>query len=255
MLNPLMPQTDATPTTRRVQRVRHELRRRALQVLRVQPVGPGFVAITFGGEELDGFTSLSFDDHVKLLFDAAPGAEPVRRDYTPRHFDAARRELTIEFALHAHGAASDWARQAAPGQRLAIGGPRGSMIIPSDYAWHLLAGDATALPAITRRLEELPANARALVLVQLDSAADQRPWHSVATVQTQWVGDSQAWLDALRALPLPPGEGFAWCAGEAQVMAQARAILVHEKGVPRECQRVSAYWKRGAQAFHADIDD
>ncbi|MEK8051099.1 siderophore-interacting protein [Ideonella sp. DXS22W] len=248
--------TDTTHThVRRVQRVRHELRRRELQVRQVQHLSPGFVAITFGGDDLADFTSLSFDDHVKLLFDTPAGAEPVRRDYTPRHFDRARRELTIEFALHAHGAASDWARQAAPGQTLAIGGPRGSMIIPTDYAWHLLAGDATALPAITRRLEELPAGAHALVLVQASSADEQRAWHSAAQVQTQWVQDSDAWLAALRALSLPPGEGFAWCAGEAQVMAQARAILVHEKGVPRECQRVSAYWKRGAPAFHADIED
>jgi NADPH-dependent ferric siderophore reductase len=79
----------------------------------------------------------------------------VRRDFTPRHYDQAARELTVEFALHATGAA--WARQAAPGQVAVIAGPRGSMIIPMDYAWHVLAGDATALPAIRRRLEELPA--------------------------------------------------------------------------------------------------
>ncbi len=249
-LTPLVP----TPA-RRVQRVRHELRRRELQVRQVQPLGPGFLAITLGGEELEGFTSLSFDDHVKLLFEAAPGAEPVRRDYTPRHFDPVRRELTLEFALHEQGAATDWARQATPGQRLAIGGPRGSMIIPTDYAWHLLAGDATALPAISRRLQELPAGAQALVLVQVGSTDDRRTWHSAAAVQTQWVSDSSAWLAALRALPLPAGEGFAWCAGEAQVMAQARAILVHEKGVPRDKQRVSAYWKRGAQAFHQNLED
>ncbi|MDT7838030.1 siderophore-interacting protein [Aquabacterium sp. OR-4] len=248
------PGTPHPTATRRVQRVRHELRRRELQVRQVQPLGPGFVRIVFGGDELEGFTSLSFDDHVKLLFDAAPGADPVRRDYTPRHFDPVRRELSIEFALHEQGAATDWARQAAPGQRLAIGGPRGSMIIPTDYAWHLLAGDSTALPAINRRLEELPAGAQALVLVQVASPADQRPWHSAAQVQTQWVHSTEAWLAALRALPLPAGEGFAWCAGEAQVMAQARALLVHEKGVPRECQRVSAYWKLGAQAFHEDIE-
>lgn len=245
----------STPPVRRVQRVRHELRRRELTVLRAEPLGPGFVNLVFGGDELAGFTSLGFDDHVKLLFDAAPGEEPVRRDYTPRRHDAARGELHIEFALHAHGAASDWARQARPGQRLTIGGPRGSMVIPTDLDWHLLAGDATALPAITRRLEELPAGARALVLAQVDDAADQRVWRTAADVQTQWVGSSDAWLAALRALPLPQGEGFAWCAGEAQVMARARAILVQDKGVPREWQRVSAYWKRGAQAFHADIED
>lgn len=244
----------APSSPRRVQRVRHELRRRELQVLRVQPLGEHFVAITFGGPELDGFTSLSFDDHVKFMLEH-PGAEPVRRDYTPRHHDAQRGELTLEFALHGDGEACRWAQQAQPGQRALIGGPRGSLIIPLDWDWHLLAGDATALPAISRRIEELPAGARALVLVQVDSAADQRQWNTAAEVHTQWVATSDEWLAALAALQLPAGEGFAWCAGEASVMAQARRMLIEDKGLAKENIRAAAYWKRGASAFHANLDD
>ena len=250
-MNPISP---VLPTNRRVQRVRHELRRRALTVLRVQPVGAGFVGVTFGGDDLADFVSLSFDDHVKFMLDGA-GGEPVRRDYTPRHVDVARRELTIEFALHGHGQASAWARQAAPGQQVVIGGPRGSMVIAADHDWHLLAGDATALPAIARRVEELPAGARALVLVQVADPADQRLWHSAATVSSQWLPTSDAWLAALRGLTLPPGDGFAWCAGEAAVMAQARAVLRDVHHLPREAMRVAAYWKQGTAAHHDTLDD
>ncbi|HSV45569.1 MAG TPA: siderophore-interacting protein, partial [Ramlibacter sp.] len=160
-------QHQAHPPRRRVERVRHELRAREVEVTRIERLSPGFVAITFGADALEGFTSLSFDDHLKFMTPDGAG-EMVRRDYTPRRFDAARRELTIEFALHGHGHASDWARQAAPGQRATVGGPRGSMVIPPDYDWHLLAGDATALPAIHRRLEELPASSRAIVVAQVD---------------------------------------------------------------------------------------
>lgn len=239
---------------RRVQRVRHELRRRTLQVARVEPVGAGFVAVTFAGDELADFVSLSFDDHVKLLLDG-PDGEPVRRDYTPRRFDAARRELTIEFALHGHGAASDWARQAAAGQRVAIGGPRGSMIVAADHDWHLLAGDATALPAIHRRLDELPAGTRALVRVWVEDALDRRAFASAAALDVQWCDGVEPWLASLRALDLPPGEGFAWAAGEAGAMRAAREILVGHHGLPREALRVSAYWKRGAADFHEPIED
>ena len=105
---------ESPATGRRVRRVRHELRRRELEVARVEALSPGFVAVTFAGEELAGFVSDSFDDHVKLIFDTGTG-EPVGRDYTPRRFDAPARELTIEFALHGHGAASEWARHARPG--------------------------------------------------------------------------------------------------------------------------------------------
>jgi len=160
-----MPDLTTAPV-RRIQRIRHELLRRDLQVTRVEALSPGFVSVTLHGESLASFRSDSFDDHVKLFFDET-AAEPARRDYTPRRFDTARQELTIEFALHGTGAASDWARQAAVGQRLVTAGPRGSMVIPTDYDWHLLIGDDSALPAVHRRLEELPAATRAIVILQV----------------------------------------------------------------------------------------
>lgn len=238
---------------RRVQRVRHELRRRDVQVADVRPLGPHFVGITFTGEALDDFVSESFDDHVKFMFADACG-EPVRRDYTPRRFDRARRELTVEFALHGHGPAADWARNARVGQPAVIGGPRGSMIVPTDYDWHLLAGDASALPAIHRRLEELPAGTRAIVVLQIADPADRRDLASAAALELHWADSSDAWLATLRALDLPAGSGYAWCAGEAALMAQARQVLLAEKGHPREDLKVAAYWKQGASDYHEKRD-
>jgi NADPH-dependent ferric siderophore reductase len=240
------------PSQRRVTRVRHELRVRQLTVARVAALGASMVAITFTGDELAGFTSLSFDDHVKLML-PSPDGEPARRDYTPRHFDAERSELTIEFVLHGHGAASDWARQAQAGQTVTIGGPRGSMIIPTDCAWHVLAGDTSALPAMHRRLAELPPGARVFVIGEVADPGDERRFETQADVQVQWVRNADAWLAALRALELPPGEGFVWCAGEAATMARARDVLLNEKRHPLEAMRVSAYWKAGAPAFHESL--
>lgn len=239
---------------RRVQRVRHELRRRDVQVLRVERLGPGFAAITFGGDELHDFVSLSFDDHLKFMVEDAQG-DIVRRDYTPRRFDAAARELTLEFALHGHGLASTWARNAVPGARAALGGPRGSMVVPTDFDWHLLVGDATALPAIHRRVEELPAGTRALVLAQVADAADRRALASAADLSVHWVDSEAALLAAVRGLALPPGEGYAWAAGEHAAMAAVRRELVQTHGLPREAMRVAAYWKRGAASHHEELAD
>src|SRR4051812_31008678 len=153
---------------RRVQRVRHEIKRREVTVAAITRPSANFASITLRSPALEDFTSLSFDDHVKLILEV--GGETVRRDYTPRAFDRQRNELVIEFALHGHGPASEWARTAQVGQAAVIGGPRGSMVVPTDYDWHLLAGDASALPAIHRRLEELPASTRAVVLIEADVA-------------------------------------------------------------------------------------
>lgn len=237
---------------RRVERVRHELKRRELRVLRARALTPHVREITFGGEALGDFGSASFDDHVKLILDLG-GEAPVMRDYTPRSFDATKRELTIEFALHGDGPASRWAAQAQPGDRVTVGGPRGSFIVPMDYEWHLLVGDASALPAIARRLEELPAGTRVIAIVQAD-AADRRALATTAEVELRWVDSEAECLEAVRVLELPLGEGYAWCAGEAAQAAALRRILVEEKGHDRHAIRAAAYWKRGASAHHENLE-
>jgi NADPH-dependent ferric siderophore reductase len=234
----------------RVQRLRHEIVRREVQVARAESLGPHLRSITFSGEALDGFVSASFDDHVKLFLDEGG----VRRDYTPRRYDSAERELTIEFDLHSGGPAARWAAQAQPGQRATIAGPRGSFVIAMDHDWHLLAGDETALPAIARRLEELPEGTRAIVVLQVADPADRRALPSAAQVELQWVDDADALIDAVRALPLPAGEGYAWCAGETAAMAALRRVIVDEKGHPRDAIRAAAYWKRGAEAHHENLE-
>ncbi|MCG2599125.1 MAG: siderophore-interacting protein, partial [Achromobacter sp.] len=172
-----------------VERVRHPLKMRILTVARGERIAGLLARVTFTGDDLRDFVSASFDDHVKLFFPADPsqplllpevgpdgikfpdGApHPAARDYTPRRYDAAREELDIDFVLHGDGPASTWAEQAEAGQRLGIGGPRGSFVVPKGFDWHVLIGDETALPAIARRLEELPATAQALVLIEVPSA-------------------------------------------------------------------------------------
>ena len=237
---------------KQVQKVRHELQRRELVVDTVTPLGDHFVSITFTGPSLDSFVSLGFDDHVKFFLDDVAG-EPVRRDYTPRHYDTQSRRLTIEFALHGEGAASDWAKQAAPGQAASIGGPKGSRIYPADFAWHLLVGDATGLPAIRRRLEELPPGARAIV-VALAGAGDRILPDTQAQLETHWADDADALVAAVRAVVLPAGDGYAWGGGEAAMMKRVRDVLADEKAVPKDAMRLSAYWKQGAGQFHEDIE-
>jgi len=241
------PAMNAPTTLRRVERVRHELKRRELTVQAVETLTPHFRRITLTDDSLSDFVSASFDDHIKVFLGDA------RRDFTPRSFDNAARELVIEFALHGDGPAAEWAARAAPGDTLAIGGPKGSLIVPLDYDWHLLAGDETAFPAVARRLEELPAGAKATVVLKAADAADRRAFASAADVGLTWVSTDDELLDAVRALSLPEGDGYAWCAGEAACMAALRRELVEVKGHPGEAIRAAAYWKRGAQGHHENL--
>jgi len=233
----------------RIERVRYELARRNVTVRKVERSGDGFARITFAGDSLPGFQSQSFDDHIKFIFQDGQG-NTVMRDYTPMAATADDGELTLEFALHGHGAAASWAQQAEEGMSAIIAGPKGSMIIPAQQDWHLLVGDASSLPAIRRRLAELPATAHVEVLLLRGDSADGWSLPQQPTWRIVQLGDDAALLAALHNWQVPAGHGFAWCAGEGGLMRQARSVLLEEKQLPREGVKVAAYWRLGEVDFH-----
>ncbi|WP_445286779.1 siderophore-interacting protein [Variovorax atrisoli] len=269
----------STAPDRTPRRVRHELRFRKLAVKTVQRVTPHLIRVTLTGDDLAGFQSPGFDDHVKLFFpDPATGklslptmgpegpvwpeGRPTMRDYTPRRHDAKAGTLEIDFALHEAGPATQWAEQAKAGDILGVGGPRGSFIVPTEFDWHLLIGDDTALPAISRRLAELPAGARAVVLAEIDSEADEIAFDTQAELTLRWAhrrgtepGLSHVLLDALKAMKLPAGDFHAWVGCESAIAKALRAHLVGERGANPKWTRASGYWRRGAVATHDSHDE
>lgn len=258
---------------RSVTRVRHEVRRRLLDVIETTHVTPHLVRITLGGEQLAGFTSLGFDDHVKVIVpsdweacDSLPPLdpeglvaevpEPVMRDYTPHHFDPAALTLQVDFALHDGGPATAWARRAKRGDKLLIGGPRSSFVVGTGFDWHMLVGDGTALPAIRRRLAELPAGSRAVVLAEVDGPKDEEPFESRADVDAHWIHRSHAdrsgmpsLLAAVTAARLPEGACYAWVACESSEAKLIRAALL-SRGVDPSALKASGYWRRDLVATH-----
>ncbi len=255
---------DLDPRTPR--RVRHEPRRRELKVKRVDSIAPHMIRVGFGGD-LEGFTSLGFDDHVKMFFPdgaaTAGGEQPTAgRDYTPRRYDAAANTLEVDFVIHDAGPATRWAMQAAVGQTMSIGGPRGSFIIPTTFDWHLLAGDDTALPAIGRRLAELPSGSRAVVLAEVDGPADEIGFDSKAEVSVAYAhrngadaGSTDLLPRTLRKLKLPDGAYYAWVACDSPTAKLMRAQLIAEHGANPKWMRCAGYWRRGAVAVHDNVND
>jgi NADPH-dependent ferric siderophore reductase len=263
-----------------VTRVRHPLKFRLLQVTRVQPLTPHLIRVTFTGDDLHDFESASFDDHIKVFF-PAPGADrpvlpdagpngpvfpedqprPVARDFTPRRYDRAARELDIEFAMHEAGPAATWAAQAKVGQYLGVGGPRGSLVIPTGFDWHLLIGDETALPAIARRLQELPAGTRVAAVLEVADPSARIEFDTQAELHAVWRYRSDspyrgdALLQAVRETYLPEGEGYVWAAGESATMRAVRYHLCTERGIDKSRIRAASYWKQGAAAVHENLDD
>ena len=257
-----------------VERVRHTFQARHLQVVRRTLPSPGFVRLTLAGPALAGFVSAGFDDHLKLIL-PQPGQErpalpalqdgrpvfpdprPVLRDYTPARHDAAAGELDIEVALHDAGPASDWASSAGVGQWVGIAGPRGSLVIPTGFDWHWLMGDETALPAIARRLAELPAGAPVVVIAEVDGPADELVFDTVADLHLAWAhrrgaapGTTTLLLDTLRQTALPAGDFHAWVACESSAAKALRAHLVGERGARAQWTKAAGYWRLGTADTH-----
>jgi NADPH-dependent ferric siderophore reductase len=283
-------QTHATATSptaeqlaaRAPQRVRHELRRRTLTVQSTARVTPNCLRITLQGADLEGFHSPGYDDHVKLILpDATTGVlnlpefgegglkagnpdapRAPMRDYTPRHYDAATNTLALDFALHDAGPATQWALQATPGQQVGVGGPRGSFIVPMAYDGYVLVGDDTALPAIARRLAELPAGVPVLAVIEVDAPADEQALPTAADARVHWVhrqggasGQVEPLLQAVRGLALPAGDAYVWVACESAVAKALRSHLVGERGVHPKWIKASGYWRKGSAGAHDTHED
>ncbi|WP_428150083.1 siderophore-interacting protein [Brevundimonas sp.] len=250
--------------TTRISRVRHDLRRRDLTVAAVETLTPKMLRVVVCGDDLSDFVSLGYDDHVKLFFpperELAEGERPPMRDFTPRAYDIAARSLTLDFALHEVGPAADWARGAKVGDALSVGGPRGSMVVADAFDWYLLIGDESALPAIARRLEELPAASRAFVLISVAGPEEEIPLTSLAPADIRWVhrplsraDDPSPLLEALTAIELPDGEGYCWVAGEHSVARAIRAHLIERPQVNTDWLKAAAYWRKGEADAHEKL--
>ncbi|MDR0439656.1 MAG: siderophore-interacting protein [Candidatus Accumulibacter sp.] len=230
------------------------------EVTDVRASSPRMRRITLGGAELAAFLQANgVETPAAWVKVSLPGGE--KRAYTIRGIDRQAGTLDLEFVLHgeyaAPGPASAWASRARIGERIGIAGPRdGGFALPADARWVLLAGDATALPAIQTIAQALPPGIRAEVCVELHSQDDRQDIASRAGIEVAWLQEHGATpgialLQTLAKRPLPNGPGYVWIAGESNAVRALRAHYLDARGL--EARRVSArgYWKTG-EAAHRD---
>lgn len=139
-----------------------------------------------------------------------------------------------------------WAARAQPGDEIALLGPGGGYAPKHAADWHLLVGDASALPAIAVALQRIPAERAAHVFIEVDSADEQQPLPSDADTHIHWVcRTSSELVDSVRAFEFPPGVPDTFVHGEAGAVRSLRRHLLVDRGLPKEALSASGYWKRG----------
>lgn len=137
--------------------------------------------------------------------------------------------------------------EAREGDTLTIGGPRGSLVVPEDYACQVYVCDESGMPALRRRLESLtrlPVRPAVTALVSIQDAAYRDYLAHLTDITVEYVvgGDEQAMQTRLSQLTIPESDYFIWITGEGKTVK--RLSQCFEKGFDPHLVRAAAYWHR-----------
>jgi NADPH-dependent ferric siderophore reductase len=141
-----------------------------------------------------------------------PSVRGSMRTYTVRkaRLDAVYPEIDVDFVMHfdadGHGGpAANWARNAKPGDSITIIGPNNRAAqcytaeIYGGIEWRpgmaqrvLLAGDETAVPAISAILENLPAYMTGHAFLEVPQAGDFLDLTTAADIDITWLARGAA---------------------------------------------------------------
>jgi NADPH-dependent ferric siderophore reductase len=245
-------------------------------VAEVAPSGPDMVQVTLTGAALREFRWPGPASHLKVFVPEAGrhdvdlpeadadgmmvfrpgGPRPVTRTFTPLAWDEDKLRLDIAFLLHGEGPASQWAARALAGDALAVTQPRRTYEMLPDSGWLLLAGDESAIPAITTLLEAVDPKVAIQVLVEIDgtgheTALPERPYTELRWLNRAGKRPGGALAAAIGAWQPPPGPGQAWAACEARAVRDIRTGLLARFAADRVLTR--GYWRDG-HANHPDHD-
>ena len=252
-----------------------------VQVVQITDVTPHMRRITVSADGLVGLQGLMPGIHLKILL-PQPGQDkpllpiidesgqplpppeegrPTVRTYTVRSFEPETGELAIDFVLHGdEGPASAWATNVQTGNYLGIALRPGISYREAD--WYLLAGDQTALPAISAILELLPASAKGVAFIEVPDATEEQALDFDADIQVQWLhrngveaGKSTLLQEAIRSTSVPDGRAeirFVWVATEVSTAKEIRDYMKMKYQLAAHELHVAAYWKLGMdeEAYH-----
>ncbi|OBZ95823.1 siderophore-interacting protein [Pararhizobium polonicum] len=243
---------------------------RILHVETIEDIAPRMRRITFRGQNLERYDR---DDqlHCRLIFQQRDVAEPLwpmldqrghvvwlgnaavpMRVYTIRQIDTAKQEISIDFALHANpGPATLWAMDARKGDIVGILGPAANG--PRHAEFYVLLGDETALPGISRILENLPETATGQAFIEVDTKADELPLHCPGGVSIFWLhrngaapGTTTLLKDALSSVQWPenPDKSFVWGGCEHRTFSAIYRHLKQDIGLSRDRFVLYSHWHR-----------
>jgi NADPH-dependent ferric siderophore reductase len=244
-------------------------------VIRTRDLTPSMRRVVFG---VSGYASTGVgDEYLRLIFPARRGEDPIlpavtngdldygsidlrtMRTYTVRDFCPETGEVTIDFVIHDGGVAAEWARTAAPGDRVGLNTPDGMYDPPAGLEWQFLVADCAALPAAARLIESAPAGVRTRAILEVPDPLHRLDLAAPPGVEITWIyggnGHCASRLEhVVRSLPRPGGIGYVWVAGETRELRGVRRCLRRELGLPSTAYKTVGYWTDGADKWRDRYD-
>lgn len=224
---------------------------------------PHLRRLVIGGAGAAGWRGSGVPDESVLLVlphpgsalrmpDEQDGGDPTRW-YTVRRYDAERDELTIDVADHPEGVMVRWTRSAAPGDPVGISSVSSWWDRPGSASWQVLLGDLTALPAISRVLEEQSTGIRTTAVLEVPAREDEQRLEAPSGAEIRWLhtptGQPSRLPDVARSMVMPPGHGYVYAAGEAAAARAVRRHLRHERRLIAGSYSVSGYWRHRSEEW------
>lgn len=260
------------------------------EVVSSRQLTPNLLELVIGGAGLAEFESKGGDEFFWTMT-ARPGADPLPDGYamaewmaaaesptrpfgayyTVRRWDPERHEITLWAVLHHHAdddadagitGVGTWFEHCAPGDRLAIWGPRagawGDDVYRVDATGgsatgsrhHLFVTDESGFAAVCALIELLPESDTATVVAE---TIDEQ--HAIdfpgarTTVHWRYRGDEHpgvgtGLLDLVRAATADVDLATAFGAGESRQITQIRKHLRNDRGLQAKFVSMTGYWRR-----------
>lgn len=196
-------------------------------------------------------------------FAMADDERPVGAYYTVRHHRPDDDEIDLDVVLHDDaGPASGWAAVAAPGDPVALWGPRTTYRPAEGTDDLLLLADDTGLPALCAIAESLTADQRARAIVEVADEGEEQAIDSAAAVEVTWLhrngtppGRFRGLVDAVHGLAPTSPEAYVWGGGESRLMTEIRKHVRRTWGLPREQVSLTPYWRHADSPVPSEDDD
>lgn len=246
--------------------------RKVLSLKSKEYLTPHYIRITLTGDVSD-FKNTTIGDNNKIFIPPAGVSEihfpklnesqtewiypekdvaPSVRTYTHRGINLDKGELVIDFVNHGEtGSASAWALKSESGDKIGVAmRTEPKELYHKDAKWYLLVGDTTAIPVLSAILENLPASAQGICIIEVPTKEDEQVLQTDADIIFIWLynkhpEEGSRLAETVKKINIPETDKFGYVACEFSSVKEIRNYLRKELGWTSNELYAYSYWKSG----------